>query len=58
VEPVALLRQQQRFASLDALVEQIARDAAEADALLSAGGVGVAQAPADEGSDGPQQQNP
>jgi len=58
VEPVALLRQQQRFASLDALVEQIARDAAEADALLSAGGVGVAQTPADEGGDGPQQQNP
>jgi riboflavin kinase/FMN adenylyltransferase len=58
VEPVALLRQQQRFASLDALVEQIARDAAEADALLSAGGVGVGQSPADEGGDGPQQQNP
>ncbi len=59
VEPVALLRQQQRFESLDALVAQIARDAARAEELLgSAGWVGVGQAPADEGSDGPQQQNP
>ncbi|MFZ9973653.1 MAG: bifunctional riboflavin kinase/FAD synthetase [Vulcanococcus sp.] len=59
VEPVALLRQQQRFESLEALVAQIARDAATAEDLLgSAGGVGVGQAPADEGGDGPQQQNP
>jgi riboflavin kinase/FMN adenylyltransferase len=59
VEPVALLRQQQRFESLDALVAQIGRDASRAQQLLdSAGGVGVGQAPADEGSNGPQQQNP
>ena len=59
VEPVKLLRQQQRFESLEALVAQIGRDAARAEQLLaSAGGVGVGQAPADEGGDGPQQQNP
>ena len=59
VEPVALLRHQQRFDSLDGLVAQIGADARQADALLaSASGVGVAQAPADEGGDGPQQQNP
>ncbi|MEY4430729.1 MAG: hypothetical protein RLZZ533_665 [Cyanobacteriota bacterium] len=59
VEPVALLRHQQRFDSLDGLVAQIGADALQADALLaSATGVGVAQAPADEGGDGPQQQNP
>ena len=59
VEPVALLRQQERFENLEALVAQIGRDAARAEALLlSAGGVGVGQAPADEGGDGPQQQNP
>ena len=59
VEPVALLRRQQRFSGLEALVAQITADAAQASSLLgSAGGVGVAQAPADEGGDGPQQQNP
>ena len=59
VEPVVLLRRQQRFSGLEALVMQISADAAQAAALLgSAGGVGVAQAPADEGGDGPQQQNP
>jgi riboflavin kinase/FMN adenylyltransferase len=59
VEPVALLRRQQRFADLEALVAQISADAAEASRLLaSAGGIGVAQAPADEGGDRPQQQNP
>ena len=59
VEPVALLRHQQRFDSLDGLVAQIGADARQADALLaSASGVGVAQAPADERGDGPQQQNP
>jgi len=59
VEPVALLRQQQRFESLEALVAQIAADAARADQLLgSAGGVGVGEGPADEGGDRPQQQNP
>ena len=59
VEPVALLRRQQRFADLSALVAQISADAAQAGALLrSAGGVGVGEAPADEGHDRPQQQNP
>jgi riboflavin kinase/FMN adenylyltransferase len=59
VEPVALLRQQQRFENLEALVAQIGRDAAQAEQLLaSASGVGVGQAPADEDGDGPQQQNP
>ena len=59
VEPVALLRHQQRFAGLDALVAQIGADAAQAQALLgSAGGIGVGEAPADERSDRPQQQNP
>jgi riboflavin kinase/FMN adenylyltransferase len=59
VEPVALLRRQQRFSGLEALVAQITADAAQASALLaSSGGVGVAQAPANEGGDGPQQQNP
>ena len=58
VEPVALLRRQQRFENLEALVAQIALDAARAEQLLrSAGGVGVGQAPADEGGDPPQQQN-
>lgn len=59
VEPVALLRRQQRFENLEALVAQIAADAARAEQLLgSTGGVGVGQAPADEGGDRPQQQNP
>jgi riboflavin kinase/FMN adenylyltransferase len=59
VEPVALLRRQQRFSDLEALVAQIAADAAQASALLaSGGGIGVGQAPGDEGGDGPQQQNP
>jgi riboflavin kinase/FMN adenylyltransferase len=59
VEPVALLRHQQRFADLQALVAQISADAAQAQRLLgSGGGVGVAESPADEGGDGPQQQNP
>ena len=59
VEPVALLRRQQRFADLPALVAQIGADAARAGVLLgSGGGVGVGEAPADEGHDRPQQQNP
>jgi len=59
VEPVALLRQQKRFESLEALVGQIGRDAARAEQLLaSASGVSVGQAPADEGGNSPQQQNP
>lgn len=55
VEPLALLRRQQRFDGLEALRAQIARDADQARAL--AGGVGVAEAPADEGGDAAQQQN-
>jgi riboflavin kinase/FMN adenylyltransferase len=68
VEPVRLLRRQQRFDGLDALSRQIGADAEQARALLSAGssglprlsssGVGVAQAPADEGGNAPEQQNP
>ena len=43
VEPVELLRKQQRFKNLEALVQQIQRDADRAAALLdSAAGVGVA----------------
>ena len=42
VEPVELLRRQQRFENLEALVQQIQRDAERAAALLdSAAGVGV-----------------
>ena len=54
VEPLQLLRRQQRFASLDALKAQIAQDAAQARELA---GVGVGEAPADEGGDAPQQQD-
>ncbi len=57
VEPVALLRSQQRFADLAALCAQIGRDAASARSLLAAG-IGVGQAPAHEGGDAAQQQNP
>ena len=60
VEPVQLLRRQQRFAGLEELSCQIGVDAALARSLLnrsSAGGVGVAQTPADEGGDAPEQQN-
>ena len=42
MEPVELLRRQQRFENLEALVQQIQRDADRAAALLdSAAGVGV-----------------
>jgi riboflavin kinase/FMN adenylyltransferase len=54
VEPLQLLRLQQRFDGLDALTAQIARDADEARALT---GVRVGEAPADEGGDAPQQQD-
>jgi len=54
VEPLQLLRRQQRFDGLDALTAQIARDADEARALA---GVGMGEAPADEGGDAPQQQD-
>ncbi len=55
VEPLALLRRQQRFAGLEALQAQIGRDADQARRL--AAGVGVGEAPADEGGDPTQQQN-
>ncbi|MBM5798205.1 MAG: bifunctional riboflavin kinase/FAD synthetase [Cyanobacteria bacterium K_Offshore_0m_m2_072] len=56
VEPLRFLRDQQRFDGLEALKAQIARDADRARAL--SGGVGVGQAPADQGGDAAKQQNP
>ena len=56
VEPLALLRGQQRFADVAALSAQIGRDADQARALT--GGIGVAQAPDNEGGDATKQQNP
>jgi riboflavin kinase/FMN adenylyltransferase len=55
VEPLALLRRQQRFEGLDALRAQIARDAEQARGL--AAGVGMGEPPADECGDAAQQQN-
>lgn len=55
VEPLAYLRQQQRFANLEELRAQIGRDAEQARLLT---GVGVAQAPADEHGNPAEQQNP
>ena len=64
VEPIQLLRQQQRFASLEALSAQIGADAAAARQLLSelqgsplTAGIGMGEPPADEGGDAPQQQD-
>jgi riboflavin kinase/FMN adenylyltransferase len=54
VEPLRLLRRQQRFDGLDALRAQIARDADQARGLA---GVGVGEAPADEGGDAAEQQD-
>ena len=56
VEPLGLLRGQQRFDSLEALAEQISRDAAQARDLCA--GVGVGQSPDDEGRDAAEEQNP
>ena len=56
VEPLQLLRRQQTFASFEALSAQIAADADRARALSA--GVGVGEAPADEGCDPAEQQNP
>jgi riboflavin kinase/FMN adenylyltransferase len=55
VEPLAYLREQQRFASVDALSRQIAADAQQARALGA--GISVAQSPDDERRDGAKQQN-
>ena len=64
VEPIQLMRNQQRFASLKALSAQIGADADEARVLLAkqeglplADRVGVGEAPADEGGDATHQQN-
>ena len=56
VEPLQLLRRQQTFASFEALSAQIAADADRARALWAR--VGVGEAPADEGGDPAEQQNP
>jgi riboflavin kinase/FMN adenylyltransferase len=56
VEPLQLLRRQQTFPSFEALSAQIAADADQARALWT--GVGVGEAPTDEGGDPAEQQNP
>jgi hypothetical protein len=56
VEPLQLLRRQQTFASFEQLVAQIAADAQLARALSA--GIGVGEAPANEGGDPAEQQNP
>ena len=56
VQPLQLLRRQQTFASFEDLSSQIAADADRARALW--GGVGVGEAPADEGGNPAEQQNP
>jgi hypothetical protein len=51
VEPISLLRRQERFADLAALTSQIARDAQQARQILaarSAGRIGVGESPTDE----------
>ena len=56
VEPLQLLRRQQTFASFEQLAGQIAADAQLARALSA--GIGVGEAPANEGCDPAEQQNP
>ncbi len=56
VEPTTYLREQQRFATVDALTAQISTDAQRARDL--AAGVGIGQAPDDQGGDAAKQQNP
>jgi len=56
VEPLQLLRRQQTFASFEELSAQIALDADQARALGA--GVGVGEAPANEGGNPAEQQNP
>jgi riboflavin kinase/FMN adenylyltransferase len=61
IEPIRRLRGQCRFPSFEALSAGIAADAAEARRLLagwSVAGVGVGEAPADEGGDAAEQQYP
>jgi riboflavin kinase/FMN adenylyltransferase len=60
VEPISLLRRQERFADLAALTSQIARDAQQARQILaarSAGRIGVGESPTDEQGDGSEQQD-
>lgn len=64
VEPLQLLRHQQRFDGLPALVAQIGRDADQArqlarlaGALAPSAGIGVAEAPGDEQADAAEHQN-
>ena len=56
VEPLAFLRDQQRFDDLASLSAQISRDAERARQLTS--GISVGQPPADQGGDAAKQQNP
>jgi riboflavin kinase / FMN adenylyltransferase len=61
IEPIRRLRGQCRFPSFEALSAGIAADAADARRLLagwSGAGVGVGEAPADEGGDAAEQQYP
>jgi riboflavin kinase/FMN adenylyltransferase len=60
VEPIRLLRRQERFADLAALTSQIARDAKQARQLLKAASgrrIGVGESPTDEQGDGSEQQD-
>lgn len=59
VQPVALLRRQRAFSGLEALSAQIGTDAQQARRLLQLSGslVGMAETPADEQGDSPQQQD-
>lgn len=60
VEPIALLRGQQRFDGLAALVDQIGRDADQARAFTSAltsGGIGVGEAPGDQHTNATEHEN-
>jgi len=60
VEPIRLLRRQERFADLAALTDQIGRDAQEAGQILAASGgrISVGESPSDEQGDTSEQQDP
>jgi len=61
VEPISLLRHQERFADLAGLTSQIARDAHQAIQILvaaSGGRIGVGNSPTDEQGDSSEQQDP
>jgi riboflavin kinase/FMN adenylyltransferase len=60
VEPISLLRRQERFADLAALTSQIGSDAQQARQILAArstGRIGVGKSPTDEQGDGSEQQD-